>query len=119
MTIRDALDAVVDALNPGLGATLDPRDLNPPCAWVAGRRAAELNLCNRPTEITADVYLISRDVGTAEAIDKLGDMLDDALDQLAAAGIGVVDVALDEAVTIPSGAGPLPAYRISTQVIGE
>lgn len=118
MTIRAALDQVVDALEE-LSATLDPRDLNPPCAWVAGRRAADLSLCNTPTEITADVYLICRDLGTPEAIDTLGDMLDTALEALGVAGIGVDEIALDEAVTIPSGAGPLPAYRITAKVVGE
>lgn len=111
--ILTALTHIVDALRPEIEATLDPREINPPAAWVAGRRASDLTLGNEPSSIAADVYLIARDAGTPEAISKLGDMLEIALAKLAAGGIAVSEIALDEAVTIPSGGGPLPSYRIS------
>lgn len=111
--ILSALTRIVDALTPEIEATLDPREINPPSAWVAGSRAGDLTLSNEPSSIVADVYLITRDAGTPEAISKLGEMLEVALAQLAAGGIGVAEIALDEAVTIPSGGGPLPAYRLS------
>lgn len=116
MSILSALEHVVAALEPEIPATLDPRNINPPSAWVAGRRAEDLTLCNRPSLIVADVYLIARDAGTPAALESLDEMLDLALDNLGAAGIAVADIALDEGITIPSGGGPLPSYRLTVNI---
>lgn len=120
MSILAGLETIIAALKSGgIAATLDPRDLNPPGAWAAARRAEDFSLCNRPTILIADVYLIVRDVGAPGALAALDELLELALDALGAAGIGVTTVALDEALTIPSGGAPLPAYRLTVQVIGE
>lgn len=119
MSVLNALKRLTASLGPEISATLDPRDINPPSAWIAGRRADEIMLGNRPTLIVADVYLITRDAGIPTALAALDEMLDTALDKLAAAGIGVESISLDESITIPSGGAPLPAYRLTVQVIGE
>lgn len=105
-------DVVTLLRNNGIAASVDPRDLNPPCAWVSARSlpTSRLVMCgDRPIQI--DVYLIAIDNGVEEALKSLTAMLDSALSVLQPTG----EVSLSEAITLPSGGGPLPAFRFTLE----
>ena len=114
--ILEHLKALAEIIDPVVPASLDPRDVNPPGAWIAGRRAENLTLCGEPAAIVCDIYLIARDAGIPDALEALDQMSTSLTAALAAAGVGIESIALDEAVTLPSGGGPLPAYRFTVKI---
>lgn len=114
--ILEHLKALTAVIDPAIPASLDPRDVNPPAAWIAGRRAEDLTLAGDPATIVCDVYLIARDAGIPDALESLEVMSSSLTDVLATAGVGIESIALDEAVTLPSGGGPLPAYRFTVKI---
>ncbi len=114
--ILEHLKALGEIVDPAVPASLDPRDVNPPAAWIAGRRAEQITLCGDPAVIVCDIYLIARDAGIPDALESLEAMSSSLTEQLAAAGVGIESIALDEAVTLPSGGGPLPAYRFTVKI---
>lgn len=110
--VVDALDTVLAALAAGgIDATVEPPEVNPPGAWIAARRLDTATLACRWT-VVVDVYLIAPDNGIRLALGVLDDLLEHALDALDAADLEVDGTDLDQAVTLPTGGGPLPAYRI-------
>lgn len=112
MNIPDALESVTEALkSAGIDARVDPRDLNTPCAWVAARKWTPTYMCG-DGETTIDVYLIVDDTGIVQAYSGLNDLLSKALTVLDVEG----DVSLEDSVTLPSGGGPVPAFRLTTVV---
>ncbi|WP_069160078.1 hypothetical protein [Nocardia altamirensis] len=112
LDITAVLGGVVAALRrAGVRAGVDPRDLNPPCAWVTGRSIAH-DLLGGGGTVTADVYLIAPDTGAAQALWALSGMLTKALTVLEPDG----DTSLSERVTLPGGGGPLPAFRLTLDI---
>lgn len=115
--IKDKLDHIVTVTeSSGISATLDPPRITPPGAWICARRLDTETLPGFFTTV-ADIYLITRDTGIIPALETLDGMLealinaihdDDALE--------IVGSALDESVTLPHGAAPLPAYRLSVNI---
>lgn len=110
MSHLEVLDRLAELLTEaGVPADADPRNLRPPCAWVSARTITPDILAGATLRV--DVFLIARDAGVASAHTSLAGMLDLAL--------GVIDadepIALDQSVTLSSG-GPLPAYRITTDI---
>lgn len=110
MTHLEVLDRLAELLTEaGVPADADPRNLRPPCAWVSARTITPTTLTGATLRV--DVFLIARDAGVASAHAALAGMLDRAL--------GVIDadepIALDQSVTLSSG-GPLPAYRITSDI---
>lgn len=114
--ILEHLKALTEIVDPVVPASLDPRDVNPPAAWIAGRRAEDITLCGDAASIVCDVYLIARDAGITDALESLESMSASLTAALAAAGVGIESIALDEAVTLPSGGGPLPSYRFTVKI---
>lgn len=106
--LADSLTAVADTLTAaGIPATVEPRDLQIPGAWVTLHDVIDPTLCGEYT-VRARVCLIASDNGMTHELDALGRMLDLAYDA----------VTFDEAVTpmtvTPPGMGPLPALVITT-----
>ncbi|MCP2281066.1 hypothetical protein [Nocardia amikacinitolerans] len=95
----------------GVRASVDPRDLNPPCAWVVGRSIAHELLGGGGT-VTADVFLIAPDAGVPQAYRTLTGLLDLALTVLEPDA----DTSLSESVTLPGGGGPMPAFRLTVNL---
>lgn len=114
MNIPAGLDAVVAVLQgAGVSAAVDPRDLNTPCVWVTARSlpTAGRFMCGDRL-MKVDLYLIAPDTGTPEAYRHLNDLLVKALSVLEPDG----EIDLAETVTLPSGGGPLPAFRMSIEI---
>ncbi len=111
--IAPALVAAADALNAvGVRAAVDPRNVNPPGAWVTATGFDPDIMCELEAgTVVADVYLVAPDLGTVAAHDALGVMLAPALTVVDA--VGSIEITF---LTLPGGGGPLPAYRIPTQM---
>ena len=105
-TLRTSLENACDKLAAaGIRATIDPRNVNPPCALVTVDRVdATMGGC---TTVDALVLLIAPDVGMPAALDTLGDMLDRI------ATIPGISAALPDTFTGPTSGQPLPALRLT------
>lgn len=111
--LGDAARRLIEALaDVGLDAATDPPALHPPCAWITGRRLGPRTL-NGTFEVILDCYLIARDTGIDESIRVLDSMLVDAIDAADSNDFVLDSSSLAEAVTLPAGGGPLPAYRLT------
>lgn len=115
--VKQQLDYLVTVTEQaGISATLDPPRVVPPGAWIAARRLDDTSLCGRHS-IIADIFLITRDTGILPALESLDTLLETLLNALDEDdSIEVTDSALDESVTLPHGAAPLPAYRIQVSI---
>lgn len=115
--IKDKLDHMVTVTKgAGISATLDPPKINPPGAWICARRLDTETLPGFFTTV-ADVYLITRDTGIIPALETLDVMLEKLIDAIHNDdALEIVSSALDESVTLPHGAAPLPAYRLSVNI---
>lgn len=105
----DTLTAALKAVD--LRAAVDPRDLNPPCVWVAPRSMSHELLSGGGT-MRADLYLIAPDSGAAQALRTLSGLLDLVLAVVAPDA----DTSLSESVTLPGGGQPLPAFRVTVDL---
>lgn len=116
--IRQQLEYIVTVTETaGIKATLEPQRITPPGAWICGRRLDTQNFPGYFATV-ADIYLITRDTGIIQAIEALDDMLEKVIDVIQDNDrLEIVDSALDESVTLPHGAAPLPAYRLTIQVL--
>lgn len=109
--IRAALATLVGDLgDAGVAASVDPRGLNPPCAWVTLEQIDASLLCGDITA-SAVVLLIAPDNGMVTAIDTLTDMLDGVLE----AGLPVDPLIRPDTANIGVGA-PLPALRLTIPI---
>lgn len=104
-------DALLDA---GLSATVDPRELNPPAAWVSANRAVDQTLCLDPI-ITVDVVLIAPDNGIRPAIAKLDEMLSAAMPALSGVCSSIENISLNDSAAL-SGVGSLPAFIVTVTI---
>lgn len=103
------LQRIADRLTAaGVPATIDPRDLNPPCAWVTVHDITTPMLCGG-YEVRAAVCLIAGDAGSPLSLEALGTMLD------AAAECVTFDEPVTPMVVQPPGVGTsIPALVIVT-----
>lgn len=107
MKILQALEPVVMALKgAGVATSIDPANLNPPCAWVTPS-SLEMAYLNGDGELTCDVYLVTADNGLFDSMVALETMLAKALTVLDPDG--PIDVA---AGVETSGNRVLPAFKI-------
>lgn len=111
-TVKGVLAELTTTLRgENLVASADPRRLNPPCIWLSANRL-EHNLLGGGGTVRVDLYLIAPDHGVDQALDHLDDMLTRVLK--------VIDpdaeTSLNEAVTLPTGGGPMPAFRVTTDI---
>jgi hypothetical protein len=112
LDILGALEGVAQVLrDAGVRASVDPQNLNPPCAWVSTSKYAVEYLCGEGI-LTVDIYLITINNGVPQAIKSLQSMLTRALTVLEPEG----DVSLAESVSLASGGDGLPAYKITITV---
>src|SRR5699024_2220279 len=113
--ISDALLAGVEALKgAGSDATIDPRNANPPSAGVVARTDEAETRCGTRA-IDAEVYLIVPNNGTPQALDTLTALLATALTVIDPDG----RIELSEAVTLPGGSDPMPAFKIPLELATE
>lgn len=111
--IMETGQALCDALiTGGIRASMEPRDLNAPCAWVSPNQATTgMYMCGGG-EMRVDIYLVAPDHGYVRAMLVLEDLLSKALE--------VVQpdepVSLDSSVVLPDSANPLPAFLITLQI---
>lgn len=107
--LEDALARTVQRLKvAGITATTDPRDINPPCAWVTVHDIITPTLCGG-YEVRAAVCLITGDSGSPTSLATLGTMLDTAAEVL------TFDEPVTPMVVQPPGVGvSLPALVIIT-----
>lgn len=111
--VVETAEKLISALGDiGIPASIDPPALNPPCAWIAARKLRARNL-HGGFQIEFDIYLIARDTGIPESIRVLDSMLFDVVGMADTHDFEITDTSLGEAVTLPAGGGPLPAYRVS------
>lgn len=113
--IFDKLTEIESALRDvGLKATVDPRELNPPAAWVSANRVVDQTLCLDPA-ITVDVVLIAPDNGIRPAIQKLDEMLTLAMPALTGVCSSIEDISLNDSAAL-SGVGSLPAFIVTVTI---
>lgn len=94
----------------GVRAAVDPRNLNPPCAWVKADKFDPDTFCSALSgQLTVDVWLLAANNGVVSSHTKLSELLEKALTVVDPTGPVEIDT-----VTLPSGGDPLPAYRIPT-----
>lgn len=101
--VADVLAAFTAA---GVRAVADLRDVNPPCVWVLPPEGSFRFDRNRAT-IEWVAYLVAPNVGTRPAASALSELVDQVT------GIGPFTTFTRDAVQMPDGADPLPAYRVS------
>lgn len=112
MNILEALDAVrAELQSVGIRAEADPRDVNPPAAWIKLSDIQHGNYMDGGGTIRTHVYLIVPDNGYVESTTQLTDMLNDALRVF-----DPDDATIPESVQLPGGGNPLPAYRMTIDV---
>ena len=92
----------------GVRATLDERDINPPCVYVAPP-AVEYRFGRGDFTATFTAWCVTGAAGRAADLSALGDLLDAVGIALDFAGIRADPADL----LIPQQAAPLPAYRIT------
>lgn len=107
--VANALDQLcVDLTAMGVRATQDPREVNAPGAWVLPVKAQSHYLAGGVV-IDVDVYLIAPDHGYQRSTRVLSELFD-----LTRSLVDIDDTSFVDAVTLPAGGAPLPAWRITT-----
>lgn len=106
MKSRDALQQIADALTAGgVPTAIDPRDVNLPGGWIKRVSRTPDLLCGGET-LRVQLWLISPDVGTWDALGYLDDMYELAVDVLPPnSGAG----STDSTALLPDSATPYPA----------
>lgn len=111
MDILEALDSIRAELESvGIRAEVDPRDVNPPGAWIT-LGSIQHSAMLAGSNIRANVFLIVPDTGIAEATTQLNEMLISAL--------RVFDPDADTtptSVALPDNGQALPALRLVIDV---
>lgn len=112
MDILEALDSVRAELSSvGIRAEVDPRDVNPPGAWIALNTIDHATVVCGGSTIRTHVYLIVPDNGVAESTTQLNEMLISALRVF-----DPDDSTTPTTVQLPGGGNPLPALRLVIDV---
>lgn len=114
MKILQALVPLVDALkSAGITTSIDPAQLNPPCAWVTPS-TLEKSTLDGGGDLTCDVYLVTADNGLFESMVSLETMLAKVLTVIDPDG--PIDVAAGVETSMNS---VLPAFRIPVIIRSE
>lgn len=118
--IRDVLTELRDALaGAGVPASVDPATVQVPGAWIAPQWLDEMTMTGA-YRLVVYVYLIAPAVGTLEALDILGGLLDAATPVVEPSTEEGDRLETNQAVTLPANPGtPLPAFRIITHLTLE
>jgi hypothetical protein len=112
MDILEALDSVRAELSSvGIRAEVDPRDVNPPGAWIALNSIEHGQVMCGGGVVRTHVYLIVPDTGVAEATTQLSELLTSALRVF-----DPDDSTTATTVQLPGGGNPLPAFRLTIDV---
>ncbi len=112
MDILEALDTVrAELLSVGIRAEVDPRDVNPPGAWISLASIEHGTVVCGGSTVRTHVYLIVPDTGVAMATTGLSEMLTSALRVF-----DPDDDTTTTTVTLPGGGNPLPALRLVIDV---
>jgi len=108
MDVAGAVQSVVDRLTAaGIRATLDERDINPPCVYVAPPTITfRFGRADFTAAFTA--WCVTGAAGRRADLSTLGDLLDAVGEALNWAGVSADPADL----LIPHQAVPLPAYRV-------
>ena len=109
MDVAGAVQAVVDRLlAAGIRATLDERDINPPCVYVAPP-ALTWRFGRGDFDAAFTVWAVTGAAGRNVDLVNLGQLLDDVT-----AALGFAAVTAEPAdLLVPHQAAPLPAYRLT------
>ena len=111
MNLVSAADHVQAALETvDIPADVDPAAVTVPGAWIAVREVDAFTIGGGGT-VVVDVYLISPDTMPRDALSILGD--------LAGLALSVLDVetmTTNEALQLPDGGRPMPAFKLTTKV---
>lgn len=114
--IDKRIDELEKITSQALPASADIRFINPPAAWIVPMTIRDLVLDYDCCLLEADVYIIAPDVGTTNAHPMLSEQLDKLLEVYGNSDVEVRAVSLANSVTLPNGAGGLPAYRVSVTI---
>lgn len=93
-------------------AEADPRDLNPPCAWITADTLAAATVLCGDSDVACSVFLICPDNGLPHTLVALNEMLRQALTVISPTG----EIDLRQSVALPGGGDPAPAFRIPVTV---
>lgn len=109
MQILETLDAIrAELASVGIRGEVDPRDVNPPGAWIA-LSTIEHNVAIAGTGLLrAHVYLVVPDNGVATATTQLTELLNSALRVF-----DPDDDTIPTTIQLPGGGNPLPAFRLT------
>lgn len=112
MSLASALETLAETITTeaGIPATTDPRNVNPPGAWVGLDQLTDPILYGGWATATAVVMLVAPDVGHPRALTILSDLLDTL-----GVAVPVSTVAADTA-TLSASPTPLPALRCTVQI---
>lgn len=112
MDLLEALDMLrAELATVGVRAEIDPRDVNPPGAWLALNAITHNDVMCGGGTVQVYVYLIVPDNGIAQATTQLAELLTSAL--------RVFDPDADTittSVTLPNAGSGLPALRMTVEV---
>jgi hypothetical protein len=112
MELLEALDYVrAELLSVGIRAEVDPRDVNPPAAWITLNQIEHGAVICGGSVIRVHVYLIVPDAGVIESTVQLQDMLNSALRVF-----DPDDATTPQTVQLSGGGNPLPALRLVLDV---
>lgn len=90
-------------------ASVDPAEVTLPGAWISLREVADFTLCGGT--VLVDIYLIAPDTMPRDALR--------ILSELTAAAMTVFDVeqlTTNDAIALPDGGRPKPAFKITTKI---
>ena len=96
----------------GITASTDPRNLNPPCAWVS-LDTLVFDRFGGDASGSAVVLLIAADAGMPTAADTLAGLLNR---YLSTPGLPIPTTCAADTAALPSGGGPLPALRLTLPI---
>ena len=109
VNVADAVQGIVDRLTAvGIRATLDERDVNPPCVFVSPP-AIVWRFARNDFDAEFTVWCVTGAAGRNVDLVNLGELLDDVTAALQFAAVRGEPANL----LIPDQAAPLPAYRLT------
>lgn len=112
MDLLEALDTVrAELASVGIRAEVDPRDVNPPGAWISLNEVQHGVVVDGSGVVRTHVYLIVPDTGIAQSTTQLSEMLTSALRVFDPDEATIVTT-----VQLPSGGNPLPSLRLTIDV---